>query len=88
MTTLECAWRLLDWEYVCDQSPEIQALYTERGASEEYGLNWFEFVHTAEEAYDMVKKWWKELPEKTQRDMLSKRLEELRGIVGKIEEIL
>ena len=88
MTTLEHAWKLLDWEYVCDHSFEIRALYDQRDASEEYGLNWFEFIYTTEECYDLAQKWWKELPEKTQRFMLSKRLEELRDTAKEIEGIL
>lgn len=49
----------MDFEYLCDQCPEVQEEYDREYNSAEYGLNWYEFINTT--PYNlraMVEKWW------------------------------
>lgn len=76
---------LLDWEYVCDQCPEIQQALEKKAFQSEYGINFFEFINTEEGLYLMAVDWWKNLSPERKKEIVNKRYNELLQYIDRIE---
>jgi hypothetical protein len=72
-------WRALSWEYVCDQAPGIETARETAAAGTEYGINYYEFINTAEGLGKYANEWWDGLQKEERRRMLVDRVAELEG---------
>lgn len=79
MKKIEHPWELLKWDYVCDQSPDIQLAYEKANDSAEYGVNWYEFINNISHTPHFsttADKWWNSLPHERQLELLKKELDD------------
>jgi hypothetical protein len=53
----------LDWEFLCNQCPEVLTKWSKMDRYSEYGMNWYEFINT-ENLYDDVLQWIKTVDKK------------------------
>ena len=86
------AWKFLDWEYVCEQSPKIQTAYKKADWRAEYGINFYEFIYTAEGKLErlehFVQEWWDSLDIERKRELLSERRQFYRDKVDSLDFLL
>jgi len=70
---------LLDWERLCDECPEVHRLHDSADFNAEYGMNWYEFIYTHDEAtlFKAVDEWWADLPVERKQELVNKRLKQL-----------
>lgn len=67
----------ISWSWACDQCPEVRAAHNKADRQAEYGVNWFEFIHTHEGINTMLSNWWNSLPTERRHEMLDKSILEL-----------
>lgn len=80
-------WRLLDWDYVCDQSPKIGEAHARASDKAEYGVNFYEFINTQGESLaSYAQAWWDSLPKEKQQSLLWDRLVALQMHIGEITD--
>ena len=76
-----------DYEFLCGLCPEVLRLHRDENDSEEYGLNWYEFIHT-QELWDILGKWWDGLTEAEFTDAALIQLERTVARIANDEESL
>lgn len=87
-STMNDQWRLLSWEDVCELSSGINHAYEKASSMAEYGVNFFEFIHTNGELAPIAQRWWDGLTVQRRaellidaRDSAERRLAELQDAV-------
>lgn len=67
----------MQWNYVCEQSGEIQAEHGRVSRGAEYGMNFYEFIETHDGLEDMARRWWAEMSVEVKIGLLRDRKEQL-----------
>lgn len=80
-------WKLLDWEYVCDQSPQVQSHYEDVNFHSEDGLNYYEFIYTNNGLEKKVQEWWDSLTPVRKRELIAERIITLKNQLERLEAV-
>ena len=75
-------WKLLRWEYVSDQCPEIQQKLDRDSEQTEYGINFYEFINCSDGLEDLASNWWNSLSRDVQKKLILDRLQQLEESVN------
>lgn len=81
-------WTVLRWGHVCDQAPGVRQALDEASSQAEYGVNFFEFIHTTEGLEKHAQEWWDSLSADEQKTLLANRVKELKDALARAEEAL
>jgi len=79
-------YRLIDWPYVCDQSPLIQAAHEEASDDAEYSVDFYEFINRAGGLQKMAEQWWMEQPWERRIELLRDKKRDLLAHITAIEQ--
>ena len=85
---MDLSWQLLDWEYVCDQAPDIQIAFYDADLSAEYGVNFQEFIDTTEGLEAGAQKWWNSLDIDRKKELLAERRTWAMDIANSIDDLV
>lgn len=78
-------WRLLDWDYVCDQCGEIREAHEKASRHAEYGVNFYEFINTANGLQPMAQRWWDSLTEERQQELIKERISHFESLIEQLK---
>ena len=79
-------YRLIKWERVCDQCPAIEAAHDRASEGAEYGINFHEFINTADGLGELAAVWWTELPKERRMELLRERERDLTGLLEALKQ--
>lgn len=77
---------LIKWERVCDQCPQIRAAHDRASEGAEYGINFYEFINTADGLGELASAWWTELPKERRIELLRERERDLTGLLEALRQ--
>lgn len=83
------AWKLLDWNLVCELAPEIHEAHRQKSERFEYGLSFYDFIYdfTDENLEHHVQNWWDSLTESRRIELLREREDSLRRQLSQINRL-
>jgi hypothetical protein len=67
------AWRYLDWDYVCDQAPEVRLKYERDTFGNECVDGWYQYINFTDGLSELIQKWWDSLSRTERRELLKNR---------------
>lgn len=76
----------IDYEWACDQCPEVRAAHDKANRQAEYGVNWYEFINITQGLDAMLERWWRSLDTNRKHEMLDKSIADCESKLEQLRE--